>query len=256
MKTVLLEISPAAVLKAALSFLSLALVANLATAEKDYDHQLGVQLFQLCSACHGPEGHGKRELLAPSIAGLPEWYLQNQLTNFKTGKRGAHPLDISGLRMRPMARSLWKENDLHVIARYVAELPPKPPVDVLTGGDPVRGEKLYKTAGGGCATCHGEISEQTKKGPPQDYLQDWYMLEQLKKFKYGVRGGAYPKDNKGSPRDVDGQQMKAVMLQIPNEQAMKDVIAYIRQEAKKGTLGKKPTQEAATKTTTPTKTNE
>ena len=77
------------------------------------------------------------------------------------------------------------------------------------------------------------------------------MLEQLKKFKNGVRGGAYPKDRNGKPKDIDGLQMQAIIKAIPDEQAMKDVIAYIRQEAKKGTLGKMPTQ-TATKSNTPT----
>ena len=52
-------------------------------AEEKHDHKLAVQLFQLCSACHGPQGHGNRELMAPAIAGLPEWYVVNQLKKLK-----------------------------------------------------------------------------------------------------------------------------------------------------------------------------
>ena len=82
------------------SFLAFALplAAPVAHADGDHDHKLAIQLFQLCSACHGPQGHGNRELMAPAIAGLPEWYVVNQLKKFRNGGRGAHPADISGLR--------------------------------------------------------------------------------------------------------------------------------------------------------------
>ena len=208
-------------------------------AEDEYDHKLGAQLYQLCSACHGPEGYGKRELMAPSIAGLPEWYIVNQLKKFRNGGRGAHPADISGLRMRPMARTLRKDSDLLTVAHHVSKFKPRQPKDEITDGDPVRGKTLYLT----CTACHGEKSEGKKelKAPTQVYLEDWYMLEQLKKFKHGLRGA--------NPKDVEGMTMRPiVMATLPDEQAMKDVIAYIRQTAREAT---KADQKA---TTTPTST--
>ena len=50
-------------------------------------------------------------------------------------------------------------------------------------------------------------------------LDDWYMLEQLKKFKHRVRGG--------TGEDFNGASMQAMTVSLPDEQAMKDVIAYI-----------------------------
>ncbi len=202
-----------------------------------HDQKLAAQLFQLCSACHGPQGHGNRELMAPAIAGLPDWYVVNQLRKFKNGGRGAHPADIAGLRMRPMARTLdsgrdeernSKEIEVHTIAHFVSELKPKQPQDTLEGGDPVRGKTLYVT----CMACHGEKSEGKKelKAPRQIYLEDWYMLEQLKKFKRGLRGA--------NPKDVEGMTMRPiVMATLTDEQAMKDVIAYIRQTAREVSRG-------------------
>ncbi len=219
-------------------------------AADDHDHKLGIQLFQLCSACHGPEGHGNRELLAPAIAGLPEWYVVNQLRKFKNGGRGAHPADISGLRMRPMARTLdagrnkernRKEIDVHAIAHFVSELEPRQPMDELEGGDPVRGKTLYVN----CISCHGTPElRKAMKAPPQTYLEDWYMLEQLKKFKRGLRGA--------NPKDIEGMTMRPiVMATLPDEQAMKDVIAYVREIAREATESEvKP---ASTPTATPAK---
>ena len=48
---------------------------------------------------------------------------------------------------------------------------------------------------------------------------DWYLMTQLGKFKSGMRGTH--KD------DVHGQQMRAMSMTLPDEQAMKDVIAFI-----------------------------
>ena len=241
------------------SFLAFALPLStpMAQADGDHDHKLAIQLFQLCSACHGPQGHGNRELMAPAIAGLPEWYVVNQLKKFRNGGRGAHPADISGLRMRPMARTLIKDGDLFAVAHYVAELKPKQPKDELEGGDPTRGKGTYDLL---CSTCHGLKSEGKKelKAPTQVYLEDWYMLEQLKKFKRGLRGA--------NPKDIEGMTMRPILLvalekakadakgqgiSITDEQAMKDVVAYIRQTARE-TATEKP-KPASTPTSTPAK---
>ncbi len=50
-------------------------------------------------------------------------------------------------------------------------------------------------------------------------LQDWYILRQLKNFKEGVRGS--------HPKDTYGSQMRPMSMTLIDEQAMKDVAAYI-----------------------------
>ncbi len=75
-----------------------------ATAEPDLAR--GAELFQLCAQCHGAEAHGNEMFLAPSIAGLPQWYVVMQLHEFRQGYRGHHFDDISGMRMRPMSLTL------------------------------------------------------------------------------------------------------------------------------------------------------
>ena len=45
----------------------------------------GEELYGRCSNCHGEQGEGKREILAPAIAGLPAWYVENQLEKYKNG---------------------------------------------------------------------------------------------------------------------------------------------------------------------------
>ena len=47
----------------------------------------GAELFELCLQCHGSAGEGNHAALAPSIAGLEEWYVLGQLKNFQSGAR-------------------------------------------------------------------------------------------------------------------------------------------------------------------------
>lgn len=215
------------------------------------DDNRASQIIQLCGVCHGSEGHGRKEILAPSIAGLPEWYLVNQLQKFRTGGRGAHPYDLTGLKMRPMARVLdigsrkrnkvdgtWhyeSDKELQAIAQYVSKLKPKQPKDAIEGGDPVKGKSIYLN----CMGCHGQKAEGMvfMRAPSLVHVEGWYMLEQLKKFKSGQRGAEdISKYVPTDPLFLSATQTNAmrgiVEATIPNEQAMKDVIAYIREIAR------------------------
>ncbi len=177
----------------------------------------GEELFELCVQCHGAQGGGNAELLAPPIAGLSDWYIKEQLTKYRAGVRGNHPDDHAGLRMYPMSLYLDDDADLEAVADYVASLPPVPPGPTLEGGDPARGKTLYTP----CIACHGAQAEgKPELGGPNLWVSaDWYMLRQLKHFKGGIRGS--------DPRDVTGMRMRPMSMTLVDEQAMKDVIAYI-----------------------------
>jgi cytochrome c oxidase subunit 2 len=181
------------------------------------DDARGRELFQLCAQCHGPDGGGNQLFLAPAIAGLGQWYVVSQLQYFRSGARGTEPRDVAGLRMHPMSLSLRGDADVQAVAAYVASLPavaPKPSVD---GGDAQRGAQLYTT----CAACHGAdaAGNEAMKAPRLSHTNDWYLLTSLERFKAGVRGS-----NPGAPTSV---LMRGMAAQLPDEQAMKDVVAHI-----------------------------
>jgi cytochrome c553 len=71
-------------------------------------------------------------------------------------------------------------------------------------------------------TCHGPDGRgnQDLGSPDLTHQADWYMLSQLQKFKSGMRGA--------HPEDITGAQMAAMSQTLEDEQAMKDVIVYIR----------------------------
>ena len=195
------------------------------------DAAKGQSLFVFCSTCHGEQGQGMQfdTLSIPAIAGLPDWYIEGQLTKFQDGRRGAHAKDTKGLTMRPMSRTLRSEEDVEAVAAHIASLPKKPNAKTIDG-DLEKGKFYYDSS---CASCHGPSfegnSDPTIMAPSQKALDDWYMLEQLTKFKDGIRGT--------HPKDVEGARMLPIIQTIlpqlaeaqssSAEEAMKDVVAYI-----------------------------
>jgi cytochrome c oxidase subunit 2 len=177
----------------------------------------GRGIFGLCAQCHGPDGRGNQTVEAPAIAGLSQWYVERQLSKFKQGFRGLHFEDVAGMRMAPMARTLMTDEDLRAVAAYVASMPAERPEPVLTGGDPERGKGYFAV----CTNCHGPGATGNEQigSPPLNHASDWYLFAQLTKFRAGIRGT--------NPGDIHGAVMRPMSLTLPDEQAIKDVIAYI-----------------------------
>lgn len=176
----------------------------------------GEQLFSLCSQCHMENGHGNESFGAPSIAGLPAWYVTAQLEKFQSGARGGNPDDHTGLRMRPMSRWLKSEADNEAVAATIASLPPIRDVDTI-GGDAAKGAASYAV----CGSCHGAEGQgsEPQQAPPLVGQSDWYLLSTMQKFRAGIRGT--------NPADAAGQMMRPMSMILPDEQAVRDVIAYI-----------------------------
>ncbi len=187
-----------------------------ARAEKN---ERGADLYRLCAVCHGESAAGDEVTGAPAIAGMPRWYLEGQLNQFRTGNRGTHFDDIMGMRMRPMALTLMREGDVEAVAAYIAEMPSANPAPSLTGGDAVVGKMIYTTT---CVACHGPDGEgnQTMMGAAPLYSSsDWYLFRQIENFRAGIRGAR--------PGDQGGALMRPMVLPLTDEQKIKDVIAYI-----------------------------
>lgn len=200
----------------ALATLTLGLVGCYEKTPEQRDTSSAEQIFQLCGACHGPDGAGKPEVNAPAIAGLNQAYVERQLHKFRLGARGLHFDDHAGMQMRPMAMTLT-DKDIVTIAAFVSTLPPVTPAPRLEGGDAGRGKPLYAA----CAACHGQKGEgnEQMKSPALTHASDWYLFTQLRHFKGGVRGA--------NPIDSEGATMAPMAKTLADEQAMKDVLAYV-----------------------------
>ena len=178
----------------------------------------GEQLYRNCTICHGPDAEGIPLQLAPALSGLSEKYIFEQLKKFKSGFRGKHTDDKAGLRMLPMAQTLSSEEDMQSVASHIVGLASSQVEASLEGGDAMKGQALYAV----CQACHGPDGKGNDllNAPSLLNQYDWYHLTQLKNFKSGVRGT--------NPQDITGAQMRPMSMILADEQAMKDVIAYIQ----------------------------
>ncbi|HWZ56647.1 MAG TPA: c-type cytochrome [Verrucomicrobiae bacterium] len=176
----------------------------------------GREVYETCVPCHNSDGSGNPAVGAPNIAGMKAWYVEEQIEKFRAGIRGAHFNDIEGMRMRPMAQSLDSEDDVKAVARYVETLPPVRHVSSLPG-DPQAGQALFAT----CSACHGDngAGNQDLKAPRIAGTDDWYLATELRKFRSGVRGA--------SPKDMEGRLMRPMARGLPNEDAIRNVVAYV-----------------------------
>ena len=176
----------------------------------------GEASFQICKTCHGQVGEGNLALNAPAIAGLQGWYLERQLNHYKSGVRGSDAKDIYGSQMRPMSMTLADDSAVKSVVAYMKTLPTPAPKATI-GGDAAKGKALYVV----CSTCHGQKAEGMLplNAPALKTQHDWYLVRQIKAFKSGIRGK--------HPKDIYGQQMVPMSMTLANDEAIKNVVAYI-----------------------------
>ena len=86
------------------------------------DAQRGRTLFQSCAACHGADGEGNEAMHAPALRGQNDFYLVNQLKNFKAGWRGYDARDQQGSQMRLMAQVIPDDQAITDIVIYINTL--------------------------------------------------------------------------------------------------------------------------------------
>ena len=202
------------------------------------DIKKGKSAYAVCVTCHGANGQGIEALNAPKIAGLPDWYVERQLNNFKRGIRGVHAKDIFGQQMRPMALTLASDEAVRDMTVFVASLKSSSiskPVTVASSNTaetnvqaPVS-EPLYAP----CASCHGSEGEGNQKlGAPRLAGQHaWYIERQLRNWRDGIRGT--------HSEDLYGIQMRPMAMTLVKDSDLKKVVSFIgtlRGEPSKSTI--------------------
>lgn len=176
-----------------------------------------VTLYQnVCATCHGARGEGKAELKAPSIAGLPDWYVRGQLESFRADRRGAHEKDPEGQMMRVVSKVLT-EAQMKAMAGHVAGMPRVTPVPTIVA-DVTAGRELYEER---CMECHRYNAEGELffSSPPLVGLQDWYLESQIRKYQEGIRGV--------HPKDVHGQKMVFSSGFVESPEVLHSLVAYL-----------------------------
>ena len=86
------------------------------------DITAGKASYAVCVSCHGPNGEGNKDLNAPKISGMQDWYIVRQLQYFKKRIRGSNPKDTYGMQMAPMAMTLPDDKAIENVAAYISTL--------------------------------------------------------------------------------------------------------------------------------------
>ena len=171
--------------------------------------------LDFCTTCHGMQLMGNPVIKAPRLSGMEKWYVEQQLRNFRDDVRGQHAEDPYGYEMRPMAAVLTDEQITAAAEFANAASSPAPPATVT--GNVEKGKAHYST----CAACHGVDGKGNEAlgSPDLTVANDWYHFTQLQNFKNGSRGS--------EPGDIYGAQMRASTQLLEDDEAIRDVVAYI-----------------------------
>ena len=170
-----------------------------------------------CVACHGGSGEGNRAIGAPALTQLSAAYIDRQLVHFVGGVRGAHPDDAAGKRMALSVANLTPD-DIAELATYLStELPGTRPNPTFKG-DTARGQDYYDNL---CSACHGgnALGNDLLGAPALAGASDWYLLSAYQSFLDGFRGQHLD--------DTYGAQMARLALAVPNNDDIRNVIAFI-----------------------------
>ena len=182
------------------------------------DAAAGKAHYATCVACHGDQAQGNQALNAPRLNHLEPVYVAAQLVKFRSGVRGGEGATASSRSMAPMAATLADDQAIADVSAYIASLD-SPTSEATVEGDAALGGDYYNQF---CGACHGAgaVGNTSLNSPLLVGTDDWYLEAQLLAFRSGERGS--------HPEDTTGKQMRAMAMVLPNEQAVKDVVAYLR----------------------------
>jgi cytochrome c553 len=154
------------------------------------DLENGMDVYEVCAACHLPEGWGTKDGTFPQLAGQRFNVTIKQLSDIRAQNR-----DNPTMYPFALPRSIGGTQAIADVAAYIANLPmnPDPGVGSWDKGTPEyeQGAKLYSD---NCVQCHGENGEgNNDKFYPRIQGQHYkYMLRQFEWIRDGKRRNANP----------------------------------------------------------------
>jgi len=183
------------------------------------DIENGMDIFEVCAACHLTEGWGKKDGTFPQLAGQHKEVLIKQLSDIRAKNR-----DNPTMYPFALPESIGDTQALADVVAYIEKLPMNP--DNGKGkwekGTPEfeQGKKLFKD---NCVKCHGENGEgKADKFYPKIQGQHYnYMLRQFKWIEAGKRRNANP-DMVKQIKNFSEQDQEAVInyvsrIPVPKE---------------------------------------
>lgn len=148
------------------------------------------RLLFTCKSCHGEKLQGKYPNHVPALAGQLPSYLAAQLTQYRSGNRGAHLGDVFGQQMALMAATLSDE-EIEQLSQTISALEQKSSKAQLCELEPAEfaiAAENYRA----CEACHGSNGEGSSKlrSPNLVILHPSYIAQQLENYQHGYRAGS------------------------------------------------------------------
>lgn len=154
------------------------------------DRENGIEVYEVCSACHLLEGWGMDNGTFPQLAGQSREVLVKQLADIRAGNR-----DNPTMYPFALPESIGGEQALADVTDYISKLPMNPENGkgewAKGTAEFEQGGKLYKD---NCVECHGDHGE----GKPEQFYpriegQHYsYMIRQFEWIRDGKRRNANP----------------------------------------------------------------
>ena len=185
------------------------------------DMENGMDVYEVCAACHLPEGWGLDDGTFPQLAGQHRSVLIKQLADIRERNR-----DNPTMYPFALPRAIGDEQALADVTAYIEKLPMDPEWGKGPHGEGTpeyeAGKKLFAD---NCVKCHGEtgMGIEEKFYPRINGQHFKYMLRQFEWIRDGKRRNANPDMVKQietfSDADMQNVINYASWIPVPKEQA-------------------------------------